>query len=1203
MEFSETQQRIYDWLVKLQLPVYAEAYKGAVRLLQEKSSGYGTFVSHTGRDIMNFLARTVAGIRSGRVQYEQIVDNLEKKWSDEGDSEVPNSVQRVGHKYFISNDLYKYIKDLIEQHKEGRRRSHESGELFLDMFLGTPERDKDAIRRKWKDINSFFVKCAHLREEDFAGEVLAKIADNFRALEELLHTAAELEYSRIRTLDKILEETNNSRSMLKSKKNSQVVNRLAERAVALAESDTNRQYFFSRLKNPLWIQPLAERGCFDSPPNMSVLPDGNIQYPFWGELEYLRNVCEEAPEEVVQIVRRLSAVDNPKVYANILDIALKLDGVVFAKLKPKMLEYASLEHQFFPFQYPKLLAHWTAACQTEAALELANILVQFVPDPRAEEKQKQERQLNVDGISTVEDEFASMMTILRPLPRFNENYRDILEEGVRPLAEKEPYKVARILIDATSNMIRLGMHQDDLESGESSDYSDIWCPRLNDSGNEILDAEVSLVHTLTFASEKAYEQAPNATGALDRILRSQRWDVFKRLRQHLYSKYPSEQTRPWIRELILTNRDFGKSEHHYEFQRMIRLACEHFREELLTEDERRQIFDAILCGPPEEDFREWMGEQFTETEFERRKKHFHRQQLRPFARVLFGKYLDDFKRLEADESAEEITDASYAPDKESKGGRLKIRSPRSIEDLADISDEDLLEYINEWDDKHWDRDDGLTEINIEALSGAFQKVFEDSVIPNTARLNFWIGNRDNILRPIYVRAMVDAMKDHVKARNFDELEQWFPFCEWVLSHPDSENEERVRIGRLGDGSREHPNWHTSRRAVCDFIETCIAEDVDVPLSARENLAGLLEMLCTQYDWRLESHSPVILNRDDQLTEAINTTRGRALENLFKFGYWVRRHDDEAEISELKEIIGKRVSSEAEYPLTLPEYAVLGMRFGSLFQLDEQWAVSHQSQMFLQNDLPAWREAFGTYLKCNHPNIAMFEVFRGEFEFALEHLDFLKQKEWTGGNSAGEYLGQHLFCFYLGDVYPLKGERSLLNRFYQKSTDEIAHWARLFRHIGLRFRNTGKQLQPELKDRIAAFFEWRLDVGEPTELKEFVFWLEAECIDGEWRLSAYSRILDLFQKVNWVQWKDQTARLPSQAMHSIAKMIPAFTAGAIECLAKLIESMPTTGIYYIPTDDAKAILNAARDHDDRTVRKKADETRENMLKRGFLSVKD
>ena len=430
-----------------------------------------------------------------------------------------------------------------------------------------------------------------------------------------------------------------------------------------------------------------------------------------------------------------------------------------------------------------------------------------------------------------------------------------------------------------------------------------------------------------------YEKLPASIEALDSALRNQRWDVFKRLRQHLYALHPGEQTRPWIRELILAHGDYAKWEHHYEFQQMIRLACEHFGAELLTEEEWTQIFETILSGPSKEDFRESMGEQFTETDFERRRREFHRQQLRPFAPVLFGKYAGYFQELEDDETSDEITDESYWPFGESKGGTVTFRSPKSPEELTNLPDEELLDYINEWQDEHSDRDDWLTEISIEALAGAFQTVFKDSIIPNAGRLSFWIENRDNILRPIYVRAMINAMQEHVKAKNFDKLDEWLSFCEWVLSHPDSENEEGVRSGRFGDASRESPNWHTSRRAVCDFIEACLPAaqyaaqaglKLDVPLSFRGQLGRLLDMLCTQYDWHLDQDNSTLLNRDDQLTEAINTTRGRALENLVNFGFWVRRHDDRADFPEMKAIFEKRFSSEAEYPLTLPEYAVLGM---------------------------------------------------------------------------------------------------------------------------------------------------------------------------------------------------------------------------------------------------------------------------------------
>ena len=147
----------------------------------------------------------------------------------------------------------------------------------------------------------------------------------------------------------------------------------------------NYQYFFSRSSDPIWLSHLEQNGYFKNPPNSVVLSDSSVQYPFWPELEYLKNVSQDVPEEVIRIVLELPAVDNPTVYYDLLDIALSLDGERSVRLKPKMLEYAKLEHQFLAHRYHELLAHWTAENQTQAALELAEILIQFRPDPQDQE--------------------------------------------------------------------------------------------------------------------------------------------------------------------------------------------------------------------------------------------------------------------------------------------------------------------------------------------------------------------------------------------------------------------------------------------------------------------------------------------------------------------------------------------------------------------------------------------------------------------------------------------------------------------------------------------------------------------------------------------------------------------------------------------------------------------------------------------------
>ena len=433
-------------------------------------------------------------------------------------------------------------------------------------------------------------------------------------------------------------------------------NEMIDKALDSVKKVTARKYFFSRLENPLWLKPLAKRNCFKSPPKTQRFDDGTIQFPYWPEIQYLKNVCSEMPDEVVKLLINLPDTDNPVVYDGILDIALELPAECSVKLKDKILEYAGMEHQFRTYKHAKLLEYWTKENQTWTALELAKILIKFAPDPQSKEKRKQRQ----EGVN---DWSAAIGTSLHPVPKCSHwEYSNIMSKGVRPLAEKEPYKVACLLIDTTTDMIHLRTHQED--RGKEADLSDIWCPRLRETDSDSGRPEKILVGTLTSVCEKVFEKPSNTVAALDEVLRKQRWKVFKRLRHHLYAQYPNEKTKPWIRELILIHKDYGLWEHHFEFQQMIRLACEHFKDTLLTEEERIRIFDAILKGPSKENYRHWiegwLGEKFTEERFKERQQRFHWMQLRPFEFILFGKYETHFQKLQ-DEINKPISDEDYPP--------------------------------------------------------------------------------------------------------------------------------------------------------------------------------------------------------------------------------------------------------------------------------------------------------------------------------------------------------------------------------------------------------------------------------------------------------------------------------------------------------------------------------------------------------------
>ncbi len=960
----------------------------------------------------------------------------------------------------------------------------------------------------------------------------------------------------------------------------------------------NYRYFFLNAKDPMWIPHLRANGFFGNPPEVERTEDGGLKIPDWPPIYYLERVFE-APtvrDEVLSILDELPETTNPRVLEGIVNIVLKSDDsnnlVRFSEKLLTFVDHCLGGHEKIIRLVNKLSFEDGPLGRFSEAFLFR--VVAFQPDQQAEEKQARRIADPQDWtILTKITDFQAFekarkkldQEVLEPHVHFNEwEYQEIFEKGVRPLSQREPYRVARILIDATETMIRLTFHQDELEEVGSKDYSISWCKRVDETNRHYQDTRENLVRTLTFACEKVYEEAPEFVSALDQALRNQRWDIFTRIRQHLYAQHLTEETKPWIRELILAHKDYAKWQHHFEFQSMIRLACEKFGADLLTRVERERIFEAILSGPSKQDFREFMEDQFTEELFEKRKHYFHRVQLSPFGPVLFDQYADYFQQLEAEEE-KLVTEDDYPPYRMEGVRSGEERSPKPADELKKMSDEELLSFLNEWKDVHCNSEEWWVDINFRGLAQAFESIFKEFILPDESRLHFWAENREWIERPIYVRAMVSAIHERVKSGQFDKLDHWLELCEWVLSHPDQPREEGVN---RSEESGQHPDWESSRRAVGDFVEMCLGKDVNVPISAREQLAALLNKLCTEYDRRLDDDEPVLLNRDDQLTEAINNTRSRALESLVDFGYWVRRQleDNGTGTPEVFAILEKRIESGSERPLTLPEYALLGLNYFNIWGLNEEWATARKGDFFPQENLRAWVEAFGNFLQYTRPYEATFDLLRDDFEFALKNIEEFKIDSRRPTHLT-DTLGEHLFTYYLWGVYPLSGEGSLLAPFYEKTAPDRSRWSHLFDFVGRVLTESGRQLEESLLQRTIEFFDWRFEKREPSELKEFTYWLEATRLDAEWRLKSYSRILDISGPEN--------IEIYSQ-MSTLSEMLESHTELVVECFAKLTDSVvKNRSTFYIQPDKAKPILRAGLHSDDATVRANAERARENLLK--------
>ena len=192
-------------------------------------------------------------------------------------------------------------------------------------------------------------------------------------------------------------------------------------------------------------------------------------------------------------------------------------------------------------------------------------------------------------------------------------------------------------------------------------------------------------------------------------------------------------------------------------------------------------------------------------------------------------------RMKAENRSQTTTICQWAT---LRAAQFTQNSPRSPEYLASLPDEELLDYINRWDEEHryatkGEGDKTLVEVNIDALAEAFKAVYRDSILPNAGRLRFWSEHNKDIERTVYWQAMIKGMEEYVKEKRVDNIEEALTVCEWVLSQPD---QDPVAGFRYGEQSGETPRWHRSRSAVGEFVGTCLEEEVNVPVQAREQVA-------------------------------------------------------------------------------------------------------------------------------------------------------------------------------------------------------------------------------------------------------------------------------------------------------------------------------------------------------------------------------
>ena len=964
-----------------------------------------------------------------------------------------------------------------------------------------------------------------------------------------------------------------------------------EKALELmSKSGANYVYFWKTLNSKQWLPFLEKHQCFKMPPKNESVGGGYLRSPIWQPLLYLGRILNDSPESIIELICNFEDTDNSNVMREIVEIAVNVENIEHSLRLYKWVEKYLKQDDLSIAEEPviRLLKRWSVEndASREFAIKLTKKIVFFKPDSRTEEKIKREKEVPGDDF---------FYEPIQPKPIFDEwAYQEILREGVRSVAEQLPLETSRILASATSKFLELSYPN---EIGTSNDYSESWCYRVDHNDRLYKNAENELINTLTFACELIYEKQPEKIAEIDNILHKKNWLVFKRIRQHLYAKFPDKAQKEWIQEFIRENdRNYGEKTHHYEFQRMLRSACETYAHELFEEGELQGYLDAILTGPNEQKYMEWYKGWNTEAPpegaFTKYKAYFYRNQLRPFTAVLYGEYKEFYEKLDA-EADKDITDDDYHPTP-LKSGTVGFRSPKSIREMEAMPDDELFNFLEEWDDPQHivSTNEEPVYVNHSALAAAFKQYFLNVISQDNERVRWWLKKGKMFSRPIFCGAIVNALSELIESKQHEQMDDYFDFCDWVLSHEDTVPQTSWHEKRE-DADPKKESWSSSRSAVRSFAVKCISKKTELSQEWRERVFALYRQLCTGKDSRLESkeNDKGKHNARSLVSTAINNTRSQALEDLFDYANWVRRAvGTNCEVPEVTEIVKKRLSGNP--PLTDAEHALLAMHFGNLRRLNRALAEAHVHDIFDKQDTKLWQACFSAYLTHSRNYWNDFDYLKQEYLHAFKTVtigDETNDNE-DDGYTIIRWSGYHLLTLYFTGRIELESDSDLcLQLFYKATKNKKKLWGDLFNHTGRSLGNWGSDVNVEVVERVKKLFKWRFKQAEPQELSEYLPWLDGECLEPKWRMKG------LLKTLPFLDDEDVKASMITDTLNK--HFLTNYPDKTVECFSKVVKAAKEKPYFYVRKESAIPILKVGLASQNSKTKAFAEEARENLLKRG------
>lgn len=738
-----------------------------------------------------------------------------------------------------------------------------------------------------------------------------------------------------------------------------------------------------------------------------------------------------------------------------------------------------------------------------------------------------------------------------PSPRFSTHEYQVLLES---LAEKIPPDSCTLALTVLTSILRSAIELSipDEEKGQRNgeDGSTYWRPAIEPhEQNFNYGHREHLVSAIRDIAERLLTCKPKSNVQVDTLLTGSPWFIFRRLRLHLFRKFPSLFQRK-IRTALL---DSELRENPSLWHEWALLFSGQFKS--LDSEAQNALLEWVERGDDLKANIQFYQKHYNgkTPDLELQEEWQARWQLRRFELIrddLSGDRKQRFEELRTKYTAIDQPDLLHTM---SGCQEVPHTSPVSDEQLQTMTAFEIVQKIQSW-------------VQTTPYEGHSEWGLRGALKTEAKRDPKKFLNDCEAIYQLSTDRLVSIL-----SACFESGIEGFPL-DWVQFLELIEKVTKERI--LPEAEKVDPDTGCNESGI-DLVrnfETALKNQPSpIPFECRDQVWKLVLGFLHHPEPRADKKERNT-GAFDLINETLNTARGVAVRCIFVYAIWVRRNagagNEENQASEILQALDDRLANDKALSIR----AIFGEWFPWLLHYHREWAIGRIPQIFSSGSEQEKRAAWESVLVHTKASISLFEALRDFYRDEVHCLPKLLHAEDkdSGRNTPTKGLVHHLMAFYWFGSLKIEGD-PLLGEFYQLGPVWLR--AHSLEYIGRALSNTEGEVPSLVAERFVNLADWRITTletqseSERQELEGLIAWVPSLKLDEEWLFQMTYSVLQLLGK--WTNYHHHTLLEPLAAY---AKKNPLL---AVQCLERMIE-MEKVYALWGEEEEIKTILRSARD---------------------------